>query len=248
MMLEEINEIVNAFLNYDEMSEGKVKDLLVIPLLIRCYLDAGKGWVDIYKDFSIAKEGQKEVDIKIKTSESSFTLIEVKGKEKEKGKIFDVNKGKSSKVYPGKITLEGKVSKPSLLLDNEAVVYNLDGDIWGQAYRYVLQIFLSENCNINDINLIMTNGNEWLFMSFNRAELKEIYDSLESSSIKICGEKKIQENHIEKYVFRVLNLDSNDILGRRKRIDLQESSENNRSNKLKCLFENLKSYLKLDEG
>ena len=243
MDLREVNSLISAFERCsNDLSEEKVKNLLITPLLTYCYLDAGKNWEDIWDSFYFAKEGEGEVDIKIKVSENSFVLVEVK----KRGEDLNLANGGSKVVYPKicseEIKLEESVRKPSILLlledcqGNERLC-NLANDLWGQVIRYVLQTFLENQQKRGiDISLILTNGDKWRFLTFDENRLREIYASLRNSDQKIKSENG-------KYVFNVLNLYSDlSDLSAMEEIKLQELLE---EDKLSYFFRKLKSFLSL---
>ena len=77
--------LINAFTRCAQgLEEEKVKNLLVTPLLVCCYLSTGRSWKDVWSNFYFGRGGRGgrgEVDIKIKVSENTFVLVEVKSTE-----------------------------------------------------------------------------------------------------------------------------------------------------------------------
>ena len=177
--MEEMERIVEAFLEYEgEVSEEKLKNLLIVPLLIACYLSEGRSLIDVYQNFSFAKEGKVEPDITIRSSKRKVALVEIK----RKGEVLISLESSSSKIHPGGRSLEEKVNKPVLFLGSEGKIYHLDGDYVGQIYHYALQIFDSGKQELEEVNLIMTNGEEWLFKCLDRSALESIYVELKGTN------------------------------------------------------------------
>ncbi len=176
-------EIINIVNSLKIGNEEFVKNLIVTPVLIHILGMCGWTTKKIFDSLSYSKEGSGEVDIKIKLSSSLTVLIEVKNLTE----TLKIGEAKKRKIND-KISLKKELREPVLLMKEPINLLNLNNDIWGQTFRYLINEYI-QNPNQEKITLILTNSKIWKIAEFSQEELNEILNSLKRGDDIEASEK-----------------------------------------------------------
>jgi len=226
-----LKKILNIVRN---ANEEKIKNIFITPILCYAYLES-LGWkkdncINFLSNIEFeAGDGRTKCDILFKKSKNNYILVEVKKVDELNRYINNLNNPKKlDRIYKGSssVKLKEEIEIPSILLDSNNKIYNLDGDILGQTIKYTLNYK-----NVDKIDIIITSACCWVFISLNNSKLNKMYEKLKNSSY-IAGDN-------EDNSYKVLNISNLNILNIMEILNLTENL--NLEKNLKIFLEKIKN-------